>query len=154
MYSVKEIGARGSNMLTIIAENVKIEGKIYSKGPTRIDGSVSGEIISENELMIGKEGKVEANVKTNKAIIAGSFKGEMIASSEVEIKATGKFIGILIQKEALLTVSKGGLLKGEIVISENHDIFKQITKVMVDKVQPSQTVTNIRPSLKEVNIKI
>ena len=48
----------------------------------------------------------------------------MISAGEVEITATGKFLGNLIQKDALLTVSKGGLFKGESIISENQDIFK------------------------------
>ncbi len=48
----------------------------------------------------------------------------MISAGEVEITATGKFSGSLIQKDALLTISKGGLFKGESVISENQDIFK------------------------------
>ena len=105
-------------------KGVKIEGKIYSKGSTRIDGYVIGEVISEKEFIIGKEGKVEANVKTCDAVIAGSFKGEMISAGEVEITATGKFLGNLIQKDALLTISKGGLFRGESSISENQDIFK------------------------------
>jgi cytoskeletal protein CcmA (bactofilin family) len=114
----------GSKTLTIIAEGVKIEGKVYSKGSTRIDGEVFGEIVSENELIIGREGKVEANINTSNATIAGSFKGEMIVSGEIEITATGKFIGNLTQKDALLTVAKGGTFKGQILISENQDIFK------------------------------
>jgi cytoskeletal protein CcmA (bactofilin family) len=48
----------------------------------------------------------------------------MISAGEVETTATGKFSGNLIQKDALLTISKGGLFKGESVISENQDIFK------------------------------
>jgi len=114
----------GSKTLTIIAEGVKIEGKLYSKGSTRIDGEVVGEIVSENELIIGREGKVEATINTSNATIAGSFKGEMIVSGEIEITATGKFIGNLTQKDALLTVAKGGTFKGQILISENQDIFK------------------------------
>jgi hypothetical protein len=68
--------------------------------------------------------KVKATVKTNNAIIAGSYNGEMIASGEVEITATGKFIGNLTQKDALLTIQKGGLFKGQSIISDNQDIFK------------------------------
>jgi cytoskeletal protein CcmA (bactofilin family) len=124
MFSKKEIEAPGSKTLTIISEGVKIEGKIYSKGSTRIDGYVIGEIISEKEFIVGKEGKVEANVKTCNAVIAGSFKGEMISAGEVEITATGKFLGNLVQRDALLTISKGGFFEGKCVISENQDIFK------------------------------
>lgn len=125
MFSKKEGESVMSKTLTIIAEGVTVEGKIFSHGSTRVDGKVSGEIISEKELIIGKEGKIDANVKTANAIISGYFKGEMIASGEVEITSTGRFTGNLIQKDALLTISKGGLFKGESVISENQEIFKK-----------------------------
>lgn len=155
MFSKKEIEAPGSKTLTIIAEGVKIEGKIYSKGSTRIDGHVIGEIISEKEFVIGKEGKVEANVKTCNAVIAGSFKGEMISSGEVEITATGKFLGNLVQKDALFTITKGGLFKGESIISENQDIFK-INELNKPKnpigINPPQNFTPVQELLnKELN---
>jgi cytoskeletal protein CcmA (bactofilin family) len=124
MLSRKDEENHFSKSLTVVAEGVLIEGKIYSRGATRVDGKVTGEVISENEFTIGKEGKVEASVKTTNAIIAGHFKGEMVASGEVEITSTGRFIGNLIQKDALLTISKGGLFKGESIISENQEIFK------------------------------
>jgi len=128
MFSKKE-NTRGSKTVTIIAEGVKVEGKILSPGSTRIDGNVKGEIISHKELVIGKEGNVEADIKTTNATIAGSFRGEMIASGDVEITPTGKFIGNLTQKDALLTVSKGGVFKGESIISDDQDIFKMDKEV-------------------------
>ena len=117
MILKKEPEIKGSKTLTVIAEGVTIEGKINSPGSTRIDGTVKGDIISDKEVIIGKEAKVNANVKTRNAIIAGSFHGEMNATGEVEISATGKFVGNLVQKEALLTIAKGGLFKGESIIS-------------------------------------
>ena len=128
MFSKKSANVKGGKTITIIAEGVKIEGKLHSPGSTRIDGTVVGEIISEKELIIGKEGEVEANAKTMNAVIAGKFKGEMTASGEVEITSTGKFIGNLTQKDALLTISKGGLFKGESIISEKQETF-EISKI-------------------------
>jgi len=126
MFSRKDIvsPSPGNKALTIIAEGVLIDGTLFSPGTTRIDGRVNGEIISEKEVIIGKEGKVEAKVKTKDAVIAGAFTGNMIASGEVEITSTGKFTGNLIQRDALLTIEKGGLFKGEIVISEDQKIFE------------------------------
>jgi cytoskeletal protein CcmA (bactofilin family) len=146
MLSRNKIESPGSKTLTIIAEGVKIEGRLYSKGSTRIDGEVTGEIISENELVIGREGKVEANIKTSNATIAGSFKGEMIVSGEIEITATGKFIGNLTQKDALLTVAKGGVFKGQIIIAENQEVFK--TAPDKSFVRPIQTGTQIQPGMR------
>ncbi len=123
IFSKKET-VKGSKTVTIIAEGVTIEGKIFSPGATRIDGNVKGEIITHKELVIGKEAEVEANIKTSDAIVAGKFKGDMIASGEVEITPTGKFTGNLTQKDALLTVSKGGVFKGESIISDDPEVFK------------------------------
>lgn len=117
MILKKEPEIKGSKTLSVVAEGVTIEGKFNSPGATRVDGIVKGELISDKEITIGKEGKVNANVQTRNAVIAGSFSGEMTASGEVEITSTGKFVGNLIQKEALLTIAKGGLFKGESIIS-------------------------------------
>ena len=124
MLSRKSTEVKGSKNITIIAEGVKVEGKINCPGSARIDGTVNGEITIEKEIIIGKEGKVEANIRTKDAVIAGTYKGDMIASGEVEITTTGKFIGNLTQKDALLTIAKGGLFKGESLIGSNADIFK------------------------------
>ncbi len=125
MLSRKNPDIKGSKTITVIAEGVTVEGKINSPGSTRIDGTVTGELIANKEIVIGKEGKVDATVKTKDAIVAGSFKGDMIASGEVEISSTGKFIGNLTQKDALLTISKGGLFKGQSIIGTGSDSFKQ-----------------------------
>ena len=125
MILKKEPEIKGSKTLTVIAEGVTIDGKINSPGSTRIDGTVKGEVISDKEVIIGKEGKVNANVQTRNAVIAGSFNGEMNATGEVEISSTGKFIGNLIQKEALLTIAKGGLFKGESIISSGSSTARK-----------------------------
>ncbi len=124
---------KGSKTLTVIAEGVTIEGKINSPGSTRIDGTIKGEVISDKEVIIGKEGKVNANVQTRNAVIAGSFNGEMNATGEVEISSTGRFIGNLIQKEALLTIAKGGLFKGESIISSGSNVPRKTDLIRNDQ---------------------
>jgi cytoskeletal protein CcmA (bactofilin family) len=124
---------KGSKTLTVIAEGVTIEGKINSPGSTRIDGTIKGEVISDKEVIIGKEGKVNANVQTRNAVIAGTFNGEMNATGEVEISSTGRFIGNLIQKEALLTIAKGGLFKGESIISSGSSAPRKTDLIRNDQ---------------------
>jgi len=125
MFDKRESESPGSRSLTVIEEGVFIEGKIYSKGSTKINGTVKGEVVSEKELIIDRGGKVEANIKTDTSKILGSFEGEMITSGEVEITATGRFIGNLIQKGALLTIQKGGVFKGKSIVSDNEDSYKK-----------------------------
>jgi len=146
MFEKKALDTSSSKALTVIAEGVTIDGKIFSNGSTRIDGKVTGEIVSEKDFVIGKEGVVEAKVNTTNAVIAGKFKGEMIAQGEVEITSTGKFEGKLIQKTALLSISKGGIFKGESIITEDEEIFKNLTIPDLEKPY------NIKPSIEKINI--
>ncbi len=124
MLSRRDTEVKGTKNITIIAEGVEIEGKINCPGSLRIDGTAKGEISTGKDITVGKEGNVEANIRTTNATIAGTYKGNMIASGEVEITSTGKFIGNLTQKDALLSISKGGLFKGESVIASSSDVFK------------------------------
>ena len=99
--------------ITIISEGVKIEGKLNFPGSVQIDGEVVGDIKSGGTLTIGKNAKVESNIKTKDAIIAGYFKGDIQASGQVEITSTGRFIGDLIQDKTQISIEKGGLFNGK-----------------------------------------
>jgi len=128
----KRTEIKGSKNLTVIAEGVKVEGKIFSPGSVRVDGKVKGDVSAASDIVIGKEGQIDANINTKDAVIAGSFKGNMKASGEVEITPTGKFIGNLTQKDALLTIARGGLFKGESVIDSSTDTVRPILEKKPD----------------------
>ena len=99
--------------ITVITEGVKIEGKLDFPDSVQIDGEIVGDIKSGGTLTIGRYAKVESNIKTKDAIIAGYFKGNINASGQVEIKSTGRFVGDLIQDKTLLSIEKGGLFEGK-----------------------------------------
>ena len=99
--------------ITIITEGVKIEGKLDFPDSVQIDGEVVGDIKPGGTLTIGKNAKVESNIKTRDAIIAGYFKGDIQASGQVEITSTGRFIGDLIQGKTLIIIEKGGCFIGK-----------------------------------------
>lgn len=111
------VKSNGNNSSSIISEGVKIEGNIHFPYPVEIDGIVIGDITSDDVLIIGKEGKVESNIKTKNAVISGKFTGDMSASGMVTITSTGKFIGNLTQKGGMLSIEKGGLFKGKSIVS-------------------------------------
>jgi len=106
--------------ITIIAEGVKIEGKLNFPGSVQINGEVVGDIKSGGTLTIGKNAKVESNIKTINAIITGYFKGDIQASGQVEITSTGRFIGNLIQDKTLLNIKEGGLFKGKNITAKEE----------------------------------
>ena len=114
--------------ITIISDDVKIDGKLSFSRSAKIDGEVTGDIKSNETLTIGKNAKVKAKIKTKNAVVSGYFEGVMHASGQVEIQSTGRFIGDLIQVSSLLTIERGGMFKGKSIIEddkEKNDYEKQ-----------------------------
>ena len=112
------------NNQNIIASGTIIEGRIYSPCSLQIEGSVTGEIISKKELIIGREGKVKANIKAKNTVVEGSFAGNIISLGDVRIAPTGKLIGNIIHRDSSLITNDGGTLKGRNIIVDNRKIFK------------------------------
>lgn len=132
---------KNNNTYNIISKGTNIEGRIYSPHSIQIEGVVAGEIISKKELIIGKEGKVRANIKTKNTVIEGSFTGNIISSGEVKITSTGKLVGNIIQKDAFLSINDGGLFKGKNIIVSNKEIFK---------INDNERISNIKIKPKKI----
>ena len=60
MLSVKN---NGNSHMSTISEGVEIEGKIHFSGPVKIDGSVIGDIISEETMKSAAQKAVELSGK-------------------------------------------------------------------------------------------
>lgn len=89
-------------------KNTEIEGDLSFKGSFRIDGHFKGKIDSESVLIIGDNGKVEADVKIGNIIINGEIKGNIQAKEKVEINSNGRVIGTVVTP--ILVVEEGAYL--------------------------------------------
>ncbi len=141
MLFVKNNKDKNNNSYNVISQGTNINGRIYSPHSIRIEGTVAGEIISKEELVIGKEGKVRANIKTKNTIVEGSFTGNIISSGEVRITSTGKLIGNIIQKDASLSINDGGVFKGRSIIVGSKKIFK---------INDNEQISNIKIKPKKI----
>jgi cytoskeletal protein CcmA (bactofilin family) len=130
----------GKNHKSTISEGVEIEGTIQFSGPVVIDGSVKGDIVSEETLTIGKTGNVESNIKTKNIVISGRLRGNIKASGLVEVTSTGKLTGNILQEDAMLKIERGGIFNGKSIIEgkkvvpldpveDNRDKFQKIASV-------------------------
>ncbi|MDZ7838737.1 MAG: polymer-forming cytoskeletal protein [Actinomycetota bacterium] len=64
------------------------------------------------ELIIQKNGYVNADVKTINAQVIGKYEGNMEAAENVEIKETGEVAGSI--KTDSLIINKGGIFSGNV----------------------------------------
>lgn len=80
-------------MSSIIAEGCSVNGTISVNGSIRVDGQFEGKLIVSDNLVIGKSGKVRAEVETKVASIAGSLSGEINAKEGVKLQSGSRFEG-------------------------------------------------------------
>ncbi|MCT4564193.1 MAG: polymer-forming cytoskeletal protein [Maledivibacter sp.] len=78
---------------TLIGNNAAFEGSLKTSGLLRIDGHFNGDIDVSGNIIIGKEGKVIGNIKTDSIEISGIVDGNIKASGQLKICSTGKISG-------------------------------------------------------------
>jgi cytoskeletal protein CcmA (bactofilin family) len=109
--------APGSNTTSgaraMIGAKVKVNGDIISSEDLLVEGEVNGTItLSDNELVIGGAGKVQANVSAKTVRIEGEVRGDIEGKERVIICASGDVQGNVTSPRVML--EDGGRFKGSI----------------------------------------
>ncbi len=90
-------------------KETEFKGDLKFKGSFRIDGRFKGKIDSDSVLIVGENGKVEADIKAGYMIVNGEIKGHIQAAEKIEINSTGRIIGTIITPK--LVVEEGAYLE-------------------------------------------
>ena len=97
----------------MIGAKVKVNGDIVSSEDLLVEGEVTGSItLTENELVIGTSGKVQANINAKTVRIEGEVNGDIESSERVVICASGNVQGNVSAPRVML--EDGGRFKGSI----------------------------------------
>ena len=67
-----------------------IEGDLHFEDTFRVDGRLSGRVVSKGDLVVGDQGRVEGELRVGRIFISGTVKGSVNASQRVEITARGR----------------------------------------------------------------
>jgi len=104
---------------TLIGEQCYIIGSLNVNGLLKIDGSVEGDLICEDDFVLGASGHIRGNTVCNNAYINGVIHGDISCKCTLTIESSGKVIGNILVKK--LMISEGGLLDGKCtMISYEH----------------------------------
>jgi cytoskeletal protein CcmA (bactofilin family) len=98
-----------NKMTGFFDKDTHIDGDLSFKGSFRIDGSFKGTIDSESTLIVGENGKIEAEIKVGYIVVNGEIKGNIQAKEKVEINSTGRVIGSVTAPK--LVVEEGAYLE-------------------------------------------
>ena len=96
---------------TLLGKGSEFEGKLTFEGTVRVDGKLSGEIFSDDVLVVGEGAEVHASVDIGEIIIQGLVVGNIRAKRAVEIHAPGRVRGDITTPS--LQIDKGVVFEGK-----------------------------------------
>jgi cytoskeletal protein CcmA (bactofilin family) len=95
---------------TLLGRGSEFEGKLTFEGTVRIDGKLSGEIFSEDVLVIGEGAQVNAEIDVGVIIVEGNVTGNIRAKRAVELHAPARVKGNI--ETPSLYIDKGVIFEG------------------------------------------
>jgi cytoskeletal protein CcmA (bactofilin family) len=95
---------------TLLGRGSEFEGKLTFEGTVRIDGKLSGEIFSEDVLVVGEGAMVNAEIDVGVIIVEGNVTGNIRAKRAVELHAPARVKGNI--ETPSLYIDKGVVFEG------------------------------------------
>ena len=86
-------------------------GELRFRHTFRIDGHVRGKIVSENQLVVGESGRVEADIDCGVVSIRGTVIGHVRGREKIEVLAGAHVQGTLVAPKLL--IEDGALFQGD-----------------------------------------
>ena len=100
-----------------LGEDTVFSGTLSFNGVVRIDGKMDGEVNTDDTLIVGENGILEADITAGTVICRGKIKGTIKASKRIEIHANSEVVGN-IAAPALL-VENGAIFDGSCDMTGN-----------------------------------
>ncbi len=78
---------------TLIGKNASFEGTFKTTGLLRIDGKFDGNIEVSGDIIVGKDGRINGNIKSNNVEISGIVEANVVCEEQLKISSSGKLYG-------------------------------------------------------------
>lgn len=98
------------NLTAFIDQGSEFEGKLSFKDTVRIDGTFSGEISSDNTLIVGESGQITATIHSVCVVISGLVEGNIVASDQIVLHKSAVVTGDL--ESPVVVMEEGAQLNG------------------------------------------
>ena len=109
--------ARGGEDVANIGKSITIKGDLTGNEDLVIDGNIEGRIdLPNNQLTIGPEGKIKADIHAKSAVVVGHVSGNVSATERIEVQASGIVDGDV--RSPRLVVQEGAVLNGAVEMGE------------------------------------
>ena len=107
----------------LLGRGSEFEGKLTFEGTVRIDGLFSGQIFTEDTLIVGEGAVLRAEIEVGTIIINGEVLGNVRAKTGVEIHAPGRLKGNVITPN--LQIDRGVIFEGTCQMENIEDKLRK-----------------------------
>jgi len=98
-----------------IGKSVVIKGELSGSEDLYVDGTVEGTIqLAGNNLVIGPNGHVHADVNAKGVVIQGKLEGNIKASDRAELRKSAVILGDIVTQR--IAIEDGAYFKGKVEI--------------------------------------
>jgi len=87
------------------------EGELSFEQSFRIDGRVTGKVLSDGDLVVGEKGEVDGEIRVGRLFVSGLVKGEVHVARRLSIHPRGRVEGAVHARA--LVIEEGGVLEGQ-----------------------------------------
>jgi cytoskeletal protein CcmA (bactofilin family) len=101
---------KGSDLTAYIDEASEIEGKYTFSGTVMLNGKFTGEISSNDTLIIGDKGVINANIRAGVVLVSGEVVGNILGIERVELRGSARVFGDV--EAPVVVVEEGVLFEG------------------------------------------
>lgn len=109
-----------STYITQIRSGSVISGNMKSEHSIRIDGYVTGDLVSAEKIIIGSHGEIGGNLGGSDITIEGYVNGDVFANGHLHISQAAKIYGKIFAKQ--VSVENGAELNGKVTVGAEVDI--------------------------------
>ena len=105
-----------ANLSAFIDQGSVFEGKLSFKDTVRIDGGFKGEISSENTLIVGESGEINATIHSSTVVVSGTVTGDINAAESVVLHKSAHVDGDI--NTPSIVVEKGAVFNGSLAMGK------------------------------------
>ena len=118
MFNEKE---KNSNRIeTLIGEQCTINGNLNGSGLLRIDGSIEGSIIWQDDVETSEASLCKGNITCFNAFISGKIQGNLSCQGTLTIENSGSVTGDIYVKN--LRINDGGIFDGKCTMISKNEV--------------------------------
>ena len=87
-----------------------MQGELHFEDTFRIDGQLTGGVVSNGDLIVGERGEVDGHIRVRRLFVSGVARGQLEATEQIEITGTGRVFADL--DTPILKIEEGALFEG------------------------------------------